>query len=278
MKLIKTYCFIFLIIQICQAQIYFRDNTFDQFAYPDALYDEAYTEFLIARSLKQFPRAQNRRIRSYLTTDSPSQVVSYYSKLCGQRFFKYGDHFTYVFTEINDTPATRIEIYPVKIAKLHQSCWPTRIELHIVRYPIEVQLNSDLNQTIDDLKSKIDHLFYQGELQEDVAILDMEELGSDALVYVISTKDDFDKVYSFFRRRLGRFYVRNAHDGDMLTRDFEVDATRYVRNDAENMDISIVVEENPIVVDRNGTPHTYEGNVFIKYIFWTVNSDSVFVE
>ncbi len=251
-----------------QRQIYFKETTFDQFAYPNGMFDEEYTAIIRERANEQFPKARTHIIKGYITNDKPRSVVEYYSKLCGQRFFKEGDHFVFVFSQIDNKPATRIEIYQAPIARIHREFWPTRVDLYIIRYPILGDIPKELNRSPEELKARLGRFYYDGQMREDIAQLDMEEFGPDAEVYVITTQDDFEQVYRFFRRRFGPFRVRPARDGDMLTRDFEIDITRAATEEDADKDIYVYVEENPIVMDRNGNSQLYRGWVFIRYFFW----------
>jgi len=212
-------------------------------------------------------------VASYITTDWPRKVVDYYSQLSGQRFFKYGQFFTYIFSEIDDKPATRIDIYPVPLAKTSRTFWPTRVDLYIVRYPISVDLENGITQNKEELKNKVGRLFFDGTLRIDIALLDMEELGSTAQVYVIETDESFAAVSSFFRRRYGGFHVTAVRDGDVRAFQGEFDATYAVGLDPEEKQLLVNIEENPLVIDRVGNSQIYKGKVFIKYIFWDKETD-----
>jgi hypothetical protein len=256
-------------------QIYFKETTFDLFGYPNGIEDEEYTSVITKRADEQFPNARTHMVKSYISDDKPRRIIEYYTKLSGQRFLKEGDHFIFVFSQINNQPATRIEIYPVRISRIHQEFWPTRIDLYVIRYPIVGDIPDELDRTMDDLKKRIGRFLYEGELREDIAILDMEENGPEAEVYVLSTEDDFERVYRFFRRRFRSFPVRPARDGDMLTRDFEIDITRYIGQGGDNKDVFVIVEENPVVVDRTGNSQLYRGRVFIRYVFWEKDDNTI---
>ena len=259
-----------------QRQIFFKESTFDEFAYPNGTYDEAHKELIESKAHAQFPNARIFMISSYVTLDEPRTVVSHYSNLCGQRFTKEGDLFTYIFSEIDGTPATRIEIYPMKVSRIHRAFWPTRIDLYIIRYPLTVKPLDDLDHSAEELKERVGRFYYEGELREDVSKLDMEELGPDAEVYVIDTKDSFDQVHRHFRRRYGAFRVRLASDGNLLTRDFEIDVSHALGPEDRDKDLYVYVEENPIVIDRIGNSQVYRGHVFIKYVFWEKDEDELY--
>lgn len=252
-----------------QRAIFFKESTFDQFAYPGAELDEAYTAAILQQSVIQFNKAQDRRVESYVTLDKPRKVVSYYANLCGKRFEKHGERFTYVFSEINGQPATRIEIYPVEIGRIHSEFWPTRIDLYIIRYPLTVDVELEKGRSLETLKERIGRYVYEnGKLMEDIALLYMEELGTKSEVYIISTDDDFEDVYRFFRRRYGPFSVRPASDGDILTRDFEIDISGALKAEDKDKELHLFVEENPLIADRSGNTQLYRGKVFIRYVFW----------
>ncbi len=251
-----------------QRQIFFKESTFDEFAYPNGTYDQDHKELIDAKAHAQFPNARIFMIASYVTLDEPRTVVSHYSNLCGQRFTKEGDLFTYIFSEIDGTPATRIEIYPMKVSRIHQAFWPTRIDLYIIRYPLAVKPLENLQHSAEELKERVGRFYYDGDLREDVSKLDMEELGPDAEVYVIDTKDGFEQVHRYFRRRYGAFRVRLASDGNLLTRDFEIDISHVLGPEDQDKDLYVYVGENPIVIDRLGNSQVYRGHVFIKYLFW----------
>ncbi len=250
------------------AQILFRESTFKDFKYPKGTLDEKYTQVLDHRSRYTFPKARVLKVASYVTQDNPRQVVSYYSQLSGQRFEKQGDFLTYIFSKVNELPASRIEIYPIPNMRIQKQFWPTRINLYIISYPISVSLPQGLNRSIEDLRERAGSFTYDGVMREDVARLANEELGPDADVYILSTTDSFEKVYSFFRRKIRPLYVRAARDGDVSVRDFEFDATRAVGLDRKEQELYIRVEENPMVTDAKGNSQIYLDHVFIKYKFW----------
>ncbi|MBN1481657.1 hypothetical protein EH223_04775 [candidate division KSB1 bacterium] len=251
-----------------QMQIFFKEATFDEFIYPYGEIDEQFTAIIAEQSAIQFPKARFRKVTSCITLDKPRKVVSHYANLCGKRFQKIGERFTYTFSEINNIPATRIEIYPVEIGRIHHEFWPTRIDLYMIRYPISVDVQLSENRSSEMLEQRVGRFFYEGTLKEDVALLDMEEYGSDAEVFVVETFDDFEDVYQFFRRRYGPFRVRPARDGDLLTRDFEIDISRALSEEDSDKLLYLYVEENPLVVDRNGNSQVYRNKVFIRYVFW----------
>ena len=257
-------------------QIFFKESTFTQFAYPNGQLDKEYTNWLKQRAREQFPNARASIIESYITMDKPRDVLTHYSALSGQRFLKKEDRFIYVYSQLGERPATRIEIYPVPIARINQAFWPTRVDLHIIRLPLNPNIPVTLEQDPDNLKGRTGRYFYpNGELREDVAIIEMEELGPSAQVYVLATSDDFEKVYRFFRRRYGGIPLRMPSDGDMLTRDFEIDLTRALgEEDAEKV-LYVRVEENPVVVDRSGNSQLYRDWVFITYTFWEVEEEEL---
>jgi len=271
----QLFCLIFLLFVLLNEsslaqdrQIFFKESTFDDFAYPNAEFDAQFTNMLKAQSFAQFSKARLRLVKSYLTMDKPRKVVSYYSNLCGKRFQKRGDRFTYVFSEINNEPASRIEIYPVEMGKIHYEFWPTRIDLYMIRFPILVEANLDGERSAESLERRIGQYYYDGALREDVALLDMEEFGPESEVFVIETSDDFEDVYEFFRRRYGPFRVRPARDGDLLTRDFEIDISGALGEKDKDKVLYLYVEENPLVTDRMGNSQVYRNKVFVRYVFW----------
>jgi len=249
-------------------RLFFKESTFAKFKYPNGVYDEQYTKILEAKVRKRFPRATLVKVASYLTTDDSREVVAYYAQLSGQRFFKENDRFFYVFSDINGQPASKIEIQPIPISALQKKLWPTKVDLIIVSYPIQVTNALNLNRTIDDLRKRVGRFCYEGELREDIAKIEMEDLGPDAEVFVISTRDPFTKVYRFFRRRYGRIRYLPARDGEIFTRDFEIDATRAVGLDRKKEVLYIRVEENPMITDNDGNSQVYIGYTFIQYTFW----------
>jgi len=249
-------------------QIFFRETTFNEFHYPNGLLDNDFVEFLSQGEKLKFPKARTMRIASYLTEDDPRTVVAFYSRLCGQRFYKTGDRLIYAFSEINHMSASRIEIYPVKNPRLAENFWPTRIDLFLISYPVAVTVSENFNRTLDDLRAKAGSLTYEGELREDIALLEIEELGPDAEVYVVATENSFEKVHAFFRRRYGRVRVIPAIDGNVSMRDFDLDATRAAGLNRKETELYIRVDENPIIIDRSGNSQVYHGYTFIKYIFW----------
>lgn len=249
-------------------RLYLKESTFQAFAYQNGSIDENYTEVLKAKTQQQFSDASAIQVASFITVDNPRTVVYYYAKLCGQRFFKEGERFTYVFSEIDGQAATRVEIYSMEIGRVHREFWPTRINLFVIQKPLFVAGTDNSNRSAEDLKKRIGAFFYDGKLSEAIARLDMEEIGPEAEVYVVDTEDDFETVHLFFRRLYGAFYVRMAMDGDLFTRDFEIDISHALSGDDLNKDLFVTVEENPAVIDQNGNSHVYRGHVFIKYVFW----------
>lgn len=267
-KYISSFLLLFLLVQAGQAQIRFRETTFEEFKYPNGVSDSNFVDYLRVREEKKFPKARTMKIMSFITRDDPRTVVAYYTRLCGQRFYKTGDRLVYNFSEINNQYASRIEIYPVKIPRIMQNYWPTRIDIFMISYPITVRPELHLNRTFEDLEKMAGKLAFEGELLEDVAVLEMEELGQDSEVFIVATKKSFESVYRFFRNRYGPIRVIPAIDGEMYVRDFDLDATRTLGLYRKNMKLYIRVEENPIVIDRSGNSQVYHGYVFIKYMFW----------
>jgi len=250
-------------------QIFFRESTFDQFVYQNGVLDQDFVAFLTEQEKLKFPKARTMRIMSFISEDDPRTVVAFYSFLCGQRFYKTGDRYVYVFSEINKQSASRIEIYSVKIPRMANRFWPTRIDIYLISYPVSVQLSDSLNRTMADLKALAGDLtFEEGVLREDIALLEAEEMGPSAQVFVVATDNSFEKVHAFFRRKYGGFRVIPAIDGDISMRDFDIDATRAAGLNRKDMELYIRVEENPVIIDRSGNSQVYHGFVFIKYMFW----------
>ncbi|MBN1561325.1 hypothetical protein JW998_13815 [candidate division KSB1 bacterium] len=257
--------------QSCLAQdrqIFFLESTFAEFAYPNGELDEQFTRMLEQQSFGQFPKAGLRMVASYITIDKPRRVVSYYSGLCGKRFQKRGERFTYIFSEMGDVPASRIEIYPVVMGRIHHEFWPTRIDIYLIRFPISIDATLPIGRSAENLAQRIGSFYYPGVLREDIALIDMEQFGAKSEVYVIETTDEFDVVYQFFRRQYGGIAVRPAHDGDMLTRNFEIDISRALGEGDQDKLLYLYVEENPLVTDRTGNSQIYRGKVFMRYVFW----------
>ncbi len=250
----------------------FKESTFNEFKYPNGILDQEYTQALQSRSEKLFKNARASRIACYVTQDEAHSVVAFYNRLSGQRFFKKGDRFIYTFSQMYGLPASRIEIYPIPIARLQKEFWPTRIDLVLIHSTVTTRVPSSLKRTLEDLKSKVGNLYFQGTLREDVAMLEMEEAGKGAEIFVVATNEPFESVYNFFRRKVGRIYLVNARDGDLKVRDFEVDATAALGLDREKQELYIRVEENPVVADMEGNSQHYLGYTFIQYTFWQ-NSD-----
>ena len=263
---------IFLFVRSSKAQIaghlFFKEATFEKFTYPGCIGDKQYSDYLKKKTKETFPKAHTFRVASFITQDDLRTVVTYYTQLSGQRFFKLDQSFYYIFSEINGNPASRIEIHPVPVARVAQAYWPTRIDLVIVNYPIKTKHQRSTSRSIDELKTKVGRLFYDGALREDIAQIEMEDFGPDAEVFVISTKDPFTDVYRFFRRRYGKIGYLPARDGDIYTRDFEIDATAAARLNRKEKVLYVRVEENPMITDNEGNSQVYLGYTFIQYTFW----------
>ena len=257
-------------------QLYLKETTFRAFAYPNGNLDQPYTDLLVNYSRRQFPEASEILVESYITADKLRPVVLYYGKLCGQRFSQMGNHFTYIFSEIDGKPAARVEICPMEIGRIHREFWPTRVNLYLIRKPIVAGPDQQLNRSIDDLQKRIGNYCYtNGILHEDVARLEWQEYGADSEVFVIDTKDDFETVHLFFRRLYGAFFVRMAMDGDLFTRDFEIDISHALGAADMDKDLIVNVEENPIIIDKENNSQFYRGHVFIKYVFWKKSEEEL---
>ncbi|MBN1541087.1 hypothetical protein JW992_03005 [candidate division KSB1 bacterium] len=249
-------------------QFFFRENTFEKFVYPDAVLDSSYSAAIEFASREQFPQAHNIRAESYVTVATPRTVVSHYMRISRQRFFKQGESFTYIFSESGKKPMSRIEIMPVEIPFVRSEFWPTRINLIMIGLPLSIDESRWLDRSTEDLKARVGRLCYPGELREDIARLEMEQIGTDGEVYIVATKDAFPKVVSFFQHRLGKIWVIPARDGAIMVRDFEIDATLSAGFDPKEKELHIRAEENPIVSDSEGNSQRVMGYTFIHYVIW----------
>jgi len=266
-----VFCFLIVVslsslaAQEAGKRMFFKESTFRSFYYDDGIFDEDYTNALENVTKKTFPKANTVKCASFITSNDPRDVVSYFTNLSGQRFFKIDNKFVYIFSEIGGKPASRIEIYPLEIPRIAEEFAPTRINLIIVSYPISTSIRRK-SRTVEDLRELADRFFYEGELREDIAHIEMDELGADAEVYVVSTDDSFLQVWRYFRRRYGRISYLPARDGDVFTRDFEIDVTRALLLDGKMLHIR--VDENPMITDNQGNSQVYLGKTFIRYTVW----------
>lgn len=263
-----TILVVVLVSPLAVAQTTLDGSTFEQFAYENGTVDMEYTELLRSRTNYSFPNSSQTKVASYVTKDNPRTVVDYYAQLSGQRFLKNGDKFIYVFSRINEVPANRIEIQPIPHLRIPKSLWPTRINLYIIKYDIKDFLPRGEQRSLEELRKLAGPLTFDGTLRDDVAMLETQELGPNAICFVVETKESWERVYQFFRRRYGRLLVRPARDGDIWVRNFEFDGTRTAQLERKDMELFIRVDENPIVTDQNGNSQVFLGSTFIKYIFW----------
>ena len=266
---LNTIVFIlFVYVNHANSQIPFNQKTFNDFAYTNGVHDEEYSLLLETRSNYSFPNSEFTKAASYVTRDNSRDVVDHYAQISGQRFERIGDRFIYIFSKINEAPANRIEIQPIPHLRIPKNLWPTRINLYIITYNIKDFLPKGQSRSIEDLKGLAGRLTYNGIVRDDIAHLEQEELGNDADCYIIETKDSWEMVYQFFRRRYGRLYVRRARDGDVWVRNFEFDGTTRAGLNRDELELFIRVDENPIIRDQHGNAQVYSGSTFIKYTFW----------
>lgn len=247
---------------------FFSQETFDSYIYPESHPDSVHRQFLINSLKNRFPDARSIQVQSHITHDDPNKVVLYYTRLSGQRFYQKDNGFLYVFREINGEPTSHIAITKLPVPFFKQDYWPTRIDMVLVNFPISFNTDQELSRTWEEFENKVGRLAYKGEMREDLAAIEMSSLETPAEIFIIATKDPFYNVQSFFRRRLGRLWVIPARDGELYVRDFEVDATRALGLDRDQVECHIRAEENPIFTDQQGNSQTYLGYTFIKYIFW----------
>jgi hypothetical protein len=267
--LLKSACLLVIVsVGFTEPSRFFRQETFDSYIYPESHSDSSHRKYLLKKLKKRFPDARSIQVQSHVTHDDPNKVVLYYTRLSGQRFYKKENGFLYVFREIEGEPTSHIAISKLPIPFIKPNQWPTRIDMVLVNFPISFNADQELSRTWEDFENKVGRLAYKGELREDLATIEMSSIETPAEIFIIATKDPFYNVQSFFRRRLGRLWVIPARDGDLFVRDFEVDATRALGLDRDEVECHIRAEENPIFTDQQGNSQTYLGFTFIKYIFW----------
>jgi hypothetical protein len=246
----------------------FLPSTWKQYHYGPATEDSTYTRWLLEEFRKMYPQSQRVQIKSMVTQHTLSQVLTHYALLSGRLCDKIGDRFVFTFSRWDEKPASRIEVFQETLPRLQPSAWPVRINLILLEFPLApaaVQLNRSMSQ----VRNRLERLFYNGRLREDIAAIKTQELGAEAEVFVIETADNIEQVYSHFRSRSGRrIYVVQGRQGELPTRDFELDGTRVLRNNKEGQELIIRVDENPTVVDSQGNNRQFLDRVFIQYIFW----------
>jgi hypothetical protein len=246
----------------------FLPSTWRQYQYSAASDDSTYTRWLTEQLKKRYLTSQRVQIKSMVTTHSLSQVLTHYALLSGRLCDKLGDRFVFTFSRWEEEPASRIEVFQEALPRLQPSAWPVRINLILLEFPLAPGA-VPLNRSMSQVRSRLEKLYYNGRLREDIASIKAQELGPEAEVYVIETTDHFEMVYSHFRSRSGRrIYVVQGRQGDMPARDFELDATRALRNNKDGHDLIIRVDENPNIVDSQGNSRQFLDRVFIQYIFW----------
>ncbi len=247
-------------------------ETFEQFLYPGASEDAAAAGALQQRVAAQFP-GSNVRVGSALTADPLRKVLSHYSAVCGCRYVQEGDRFYFHFSKIIRVPASRIEIYPLELGRIHREFRPTRIDIVLVEQPEQKAKPSPIPAS---LRARIGAFCYpNGSLDESIAKRKISEFGPDAEVFVIDTTDDFDKVHLFFRRLYGAFYVRTSMHDNLLTRDFEIDISRSLGPADADKKLIVTVEENPFVLDSENNVYIQRGHVFITYVIWKLTEEEL---
>ncbi len=243
-------------------------STWKEYQYAAAMDDSAYTRWLIGHLRRAYPSSQRLQAKSMVTTHSLSQVLTHYALLSGRLCDKEGDRFVFAFSRWDEKPASRVEVFQENLPRLAASSWPVRINLVLMEFPL-APAAVELNRPMSQVRSRLERLFYNGRLREDIASIKAEELGPDAEIYVIETTDPFEQVYNHFRSRSGRrIYVVQGRQGELSTRDFELDVTRVLRNTAKDGELILRVDENPTVIDSQGNSRQFLDRVFIQYIFW----------
>jgi len=249
------------------AQGEFSEKTLDLFTYPNAQMDQATAQALAEKLRQTYPQALDIHCRSMITLDPVLTVVSHYAISTGRRYRMEGDRFVFPFKTRDGEATDRIEIFSQPQPRMDASLWGTRIQLVVIEFPL-MPGDASLLRSADDLKKLAGRLLYDGQLREDVAALRLDELGKDAQVLIIDTQDPFETVYQFFRRRHGRLRLIPARSGDLMTRDFEFDATRTVGLQKLDKVLYIRVQENPVVTDQEGNSKTLLDHTLIQYTFW----------
>jgi hypothetical protein len=257
--------------------IKFNASTLEQYSYPGASMDAGHTSWLSEYLLRYYPNIQTVRVVSMITTAPINTVVAYYAILSGRLCYKEDGRFIYAFSHRNEKPTSRVEIYQYAVPRLRQECWPVRINIIYLEFPLTVS-DKILNRSFLKIQQSLERLSYEGKPREDIAAIKTSELGPEAEVIVIETRDSFDKVYSFFRSRSGRrIRIVQARSETGFMRDFEFDASNILSGRHKNMDLIIRVDENPTITDSQGSAQIFHDRIFIQYIFWphkqTASSD-----
>jgi len=243
-------------------------STWKEYQYAAAKDDSAYTRWLIGYLRATYPSSQRLQAKSMVTTHTLSQVLTHYALLSGRLCDKVGDRFVFTFSRWDEKPASRVEVFQENQPRLVSSTWPVRINLVLLEFPL-APAAVPLNRPLSQVRSKLERLFYNGRLREDIASIKAQELGPDAEIYVIETSDPFEQVYNHFRSRSGRrIYVVQGRQGELATRDFELDVTRVLRDNKDGSELILRVDENPTVMDSQGNSRQFLDRVFIQYIFW----------
>jgi len=251
------------------AQSVLSPENFSQFLYPGAKPDPVAIKFLDQKILTDFPHAKPLKLTSLVTDIAWQKVVAYYTILTGIPFRQVGSHFFFTFTYRNGIPVDYIEVCPIEILRSSTDFWPARINLVLLSFPLQGVAHPP-QPASTTFRPLIGRLWYPGTVRDDLATLKMDELGSDAQVVVMVTDDAFEKVYSFFRRNYGRIYIVNGRRGDIMERDFEFDASNALATRKKGKELHVRVDENPMLVDREGNSEYLQGKCLIQYILWPV--------
>ncbi len=249
------------------AQKLLTPETFQEFLYPGAKPEPAAIKALDQKILTTFPDARPVKLTSLLTPTAWQKVVAYYTIMTGLPFRQIGPRFYFIFSSRNGIPTDYIEVCPIQILRGSSDFWPARINLVLLSFPL-AGLTPASQPTTSELKPLTGRLWYPGQTRNDLAALKNHELGAGAQVLIILTEDSFDKVYSFFRRNYGRIYIVNAHREHFSERDFEFDASSALSTRRHGKELHIRVEENPLLVDREGNSERLLGKCLVQYTFW----------
>jgi hypothetical protein len=246
----------------------FNPSTLEQYYYPGATFDADHTEWLTGYLRQYYPNIHIVQVISMMTTAPLNAVVAHYAILSGRLCCKEGERFVYVFSHRNEKPTSRVEIYQNPVPRLRRECWPVRVNIIYLEFPLTAPSNV-LNRPLLKIRQNLESLYFEGKLREDIAAIKMSELGPDAEVIVIETDDPFEKVYSFFRSRSRRrIYIIQARSETGYMRDFEFDASHIISGRKKDKVLIIRVDENPTITDSQGSAQIFNGHIFIQYIFW----------
>ncbi len=267
-------CFVLTQWMSSFAQIVLSPENFSQFLYPGAKPDPVAIKSLDQKILTTFPNAKPLKLTSLVTDVAWQKVVAYYTILTGIPFRQVGSHFLFTFTHRNGVPVDYIEVCPIEILRSSTDFWPARINLVLLSFPLQsVAISPQPASTT--FHPLIGRLWYPGTVRDDLATLKMDELGNDAQVVVMVTDDAFEKVYAFFRKNYGRIYIVNGRRGDVMERDFEFDASNALATRKQGKELHIRVDENPLLVDREGNSERLQGKCLIQYILWPADAKAL---